>query len=210
MPVNITKSVQFSGLGGTIRQSVTRSGDGGGIRQVAMPAGNAGTLSTRTGDTEGVATLGGGHGITTGIEVDVHWTGGVRRGMTVGTVSGTSVPLTDSGSGDALPAQSTPIVVTQRVSIDVEVVGDNVQLLAVNARYASAGAGAPASVDFLDGGDSTIAALRLEGNVPREYDVAGGADNPFAGETIQSLKVSNGHATLPATLQLVWNENTAS
>ncbi len=77
----------------------------------------SGPLTTRTGDTEGTATLAADHGIETGDTVIVTWDGGLRENVTVGTVSGSSVELTDSGSGDTYPAQDTVITVMRTVNI---------------------------------------------------------------------------------------------
>ena len=71
-----------------------------------------------------------GHGITTGALVDVYWEGGVRYGVTVGTVNGQAVPLTDSGAGDVLPADETPIVIGLVTVIDTDFDGDKAAMLA--------------------------------------------------------------------------------
>ncbi|MBK9128182.1 MAG: hypothetical protein IPM13_10320 [Phycisphaerales bacterium] len=72
--------------------------------------GKRGTLTTRTSDTAGTLTMESGHGIATGNTIHVYWDGGKRIGVTVGTVSGTSVPIS-GGSGDNLPDASTPMYV---------------------------------------------------------------------------------------------------
>jgi hypothetical protein len=48
----------------------------------------------------------------TGETITVNWATGSRTGMTVGTVSGTSIPI-DGGTGDALPATGAVVVVPQ-------------------------------------------------------------------------------------------------
>lgn len=77
------------------------------------------TLTTRGGDDSGTVTAPSGHGITTGAVIDVYWgaIGGdsyahsyVRHNMTVGTVSGTSIPVS-GGFGDVLPASSSAVFV---------------------------------------------------------------------------------------------------
>ena len=124
MPTNIS-------IGGiSVQSSVTRTEAGQIGHEVALPAGKAGTLTTRTSDTVGDATLATGHGIETGDLVDVYWEGGVRYGVTVGTVSGLAVPLTDSGAGDVLPADETPIVIGLVTVIDTDFVGNNVAMIA--------------------------------------------------------------------------------
>jgi hypothetical protein len=100
---------------------------------IELPAAKAGALTTRTSNSQGTATMGASHGIQTGDRIDVYWevdtgsgqtTKGCRRGMTVGTVSGTSVPLSSSGTGDNLPLVATLITAMvpalQTVSMDAD------------------------------------------------------------------------------------------
>jgi hypothetical protein len=105
----ICGGVTYSAVYGVTDESTFNS-------EVVCPASKAGTLSTRTGDTEGTLTLGSGHGITTGQVIDLYWTGGSRRNVIVGTVSGTSVPIT-AGSGDNLPLQATAVLAGIQVII---------------------------------------------------------------------------------------------
>jgi hypothetical protein len=65
---------------------------------VDLPAGKAGTLTTRTNNTDGAATLSAGHGILTADVVDIYWDGGCRYGAIVGTVE--AVEAGNSGDGE--------------------------------------------------------------------------------------------------------------
>lgn len=110
MSVTMTINETVNTLGFSFPANITITADGGQIKSVTMAAAKAGTLTTRSSDSAGTLTMASGHGITTGDRLDLYWSGGSRRGITVGTVSGTSVPLTTStGSGDVLPAQDTAI-----------------------------------------------------------------------------------------------------
>lgn len=74
-------------------------------------SGLVGILTARTdADTGEITMSSANHPVETGDTVDVSWAGGSRTDMTVGTVSGSTVPI-DGGSGDDLPATSTPVVV---------------------------------------------------------------------------------------------------
>ena len=74
----------------------------------------ASTLTTRASDTAGTLTASSStHYVATGSTVDVRWSGGTRTNVTVGSVSGTSIPFS-GGAGDVLPAESTAITVTRR------------------------------------------------------------------------------------------------
>ena len=179
-----------------------------------LPIGYAGTLSTRTSDTQGTATLGGGHGITTGMEVDVYWTGGVRYGMTVGTVSGASVPLSDSGAGDVLPVETTAIIVAQRVEIGETIDGDALVYWAANLTYPldpTSQAAGRCHVESRDGADAEIAdsAFEIAARVMKKVDVpTSGSVNPWAGEVVAKLIASQSNTTYVARLQAHWLQNT--
>lgn len=94
-----------------------------GMRGIAelwndRPRSIAGTLTTRTDNDTGTLTLSSGHGVMTGNTVDVFWNdhANSRLGMTVGTVSGTSVPI-DGGTGDNLPAAATAVQVVNQDAV---------------------------------------------------------------------------------------------
>lgn len=78
--------------------------------------GAIGELTTRTSNTAGTITADSAtHGVTTGQVMDIAWAEGtnpvngyVRRDVTVGTVSGTTIPFS-GGLGANLPAQNTDI-----------------------------------------------------------------------------------------------------
>lgn len=199
-------AVSISGLGGSISKSTPRTADGGGSVEVSVPAGKAGTLTTRTDNETGTLTLGASHGITTGQIIDLYWSGGARYEITVGTVSGTSVPIgaDNSGSGDNLPSASTAIVASPRVAFNAAIDGDELGLLAIQQYYASASETAASHVSLVDAADDEIAALTLTAGVPRVFDIDGGDTNPFAGDPITDGVVSNGSSTYAATLKIYW------
>lgn len=198
--VNFNTSVSGAGL--SVSSSVTRSADSVTGYDPTLPAGKAGTLSTRTDDNTGEATLGASHGITTGMIVDVYWDGGVRYGVTVGTVAGTAVPL-DGGAGDNFPAEDAAIVVTPQVTINIAIDGDALALLAIKALFASQQSTDKAHIAFYDADDDEIADVDLTAHVAQVYDIAGGASNPFTGDPITYAKASNGSSTAAATLQMI-------
>lgn len=204
MAISISRNLNISGnAGSSIQASVTRTGDGGIVADVTLPAGKAGTLSTRTDDNTGTATLSVSHGILDGMIVDVYWTSGVRYGMTVGTVSGTSVPL-DGGAGDNLPAQSTAIVVTPQVQVNLAIDGDELAYLAACLQYAAATT-PRGHMHFQDADSDSIAAVELSNaadtlNALSDWDIDGGASNIFTGDPITKVMCSNGNSSLAATL----------
>ena len=199
----VSYSVSVNGGGLSNANNVTRSGDGPILLDaITLPAGKAGTLSTRTDNDTGEATLGVSHGITTGQIVDVYWAGGMRYGMTVGTVDGTAVPL-DGGAGDNLPTEDAPIVVTVQVIANITIDGDEVALLSVKSSVANSSSTAVGSIDFQDASSASIEHVDLEANVTQVWDIEGGAANPFTGNPITHLHASCGSATESMTLTII-------
>lgn len=181
------------------------------IPLAAVPTANAGTLTTRTGDGIGVATLDAAHTIVSADVVDVYWATGRRYGM-VATKSGAEVTLDDGaagagGAGDALPAQTTAVVVVKQTELNFTLTGDSVQAFAV--MYRNAGdANARASADLQDSSDATIEAFSLvreqaNGGLANAYFPAAGDDNPLAGEVVTQAYVSHGSTTSAGTLYIL-------
>jgi len=193
MPIGtISSNVSLAGI--SIQSLITREAEGQISHAVDLPAGKAGTLTTRTSDTVGEATLGTGHGILTSDVVDVYWDGGVRYGVTVGTVAGNIVPLTDSGDGDNLPAQGTALVVCKQISINTDFDGDDAVMFAVHATKRS-------HVDFQDSGSNSLEAVDLPANEVWWWAEGTGETNPLTGNAVDKVQVSNGTAEA-ATLKI--------
>lgn len=195
-------SSQLAGNGSSAGSLKTRTADGGGSREVTLPAGKAGTLTTRTDNDTGVATLSGGHGIVTSDVVDVYWATGRRYGMDA-TVATNAVTI-DGGSGDNLPSTSTAVVVCKQVQINADIDGDELVIAGFCAQVASSTADDRFHVDCQDADDDQIASLDLKSNTLRVYDIEGGDTNVFTGDPITKLMASNGSSTLAATLKVLW------
>ena len=187
----------------TINKTLTRTGDGELAVDPSLPVAQAGTLSTRTDDDTGTITMdSGGHTIATGNTVDVYWNGGVQYGVTVGTVSGTSVPI-DAGSGDNLPTQDTAVTVVAQTSVTCSIDGDNAKIVAVYLEPSSSTDTTAAHVDMQDSGGNTIEEIDLVAGVPRVYDITGGDTNVFTGNPITSVKASQAGTDVARTLKIV-------
>ena len=190
-----TYSVAVSIGGITINKQISRTADHPNpYGPIALPVGKAGTLSTRTDDNTGEATLSTGHGITDGMIVDVYWAAGCRYGMTVGTVATNVVPI-DGGAGDNLPTESTAVVLTEQVIINTAIDGDASSLLAVSFESTDTASTAKASIDFQDSSDTSIEQLDLVVNQPQVFDLGAGGTNPFTGNPITHSHASNGSST---------------
>ena len=190
MPTGVfSTNISLGGI--SVQSSIMRTESGQIAHEVTLPAGKAGTLSTRTSDTAGVATLAADHGITTGMMVDVYWAAGVRYGVTVGTVSGTSVPLSDSGAGDVYPAASTAIVVAPVTVIDTDFDGDLASMIAALTTKRG-------HIDFRTAAASATAA-ELQANEAYTWASDTGVVNPLASDDVASIRMSNGDSSGTAT-----------
>lgn len=173
---------------------------------IPLPAGKDGDLTTRTSDTVGELTMdSASHGITTGAIIDIYWSGGVRYGVTVGTVSGTAVPFS-LGSGDNLPADETAIVATVQVTFQCPVDGDAVEIFGAILSCPGDTA-AVGHLQLQDTGDAEIAEFDLLEvsdalGLANAYDITGGDANPLTGNPITQGLASNGSSTAEATLYL--------
>ena len=136
--VAITASIGGKSISGTLQRTTAATEIGTGtVSGSPLAAGNAGTLTTRTDAETGTITASSAdHDITTGAVVDVYWSGGSRRGITVGTVAGTAIPIgaDDSGDGDDLPAQDTAVVIDVQVVLDVDATAAAIIQAAVSAQ----------------------------------------------------------------------------
>lgn len=154
-------------------------------------AAKSGNLSTRTDNDTGTLTMdSGGHGITTGARLDIYWATGSRRGVAVGTVSGTSVPI-DLGSGDNLPTQGTLITAMVPISVPIIITGDNTVGLAV--KNPAGGAQAAKATFVFAKSDNTEGTHFVVGSGGcGSWFSSEGTTNPIAGDAITQVFVSHG------------------
>jgi hypothetical protein len=199
----VTHAQSISGGGVTIQPlAITRTNSGAiGLEETANAA-KTGTLSTRTDNTDGELTMTAGHGITTGQIIDLYWTGGVRYGVIVGTVATNAVPIS-GGAGDNLPTASTAITAVVQLSVNLAIDGDETDILAVIFETTDTSIRTAAHIQFRDASNDEIAEIDFVTNVPQVWDIAGGSANPFTGDPITNLKVSQANSTNTATLKII-------
>lgn len=124
--------------GNSIAGNISITGDASPNTKISVPVAWGGTLTTRTDDDTGTLTMtDAGHLITTGAVIDLYWSGGTRRRVVVGTVSGTSVPFgaVTVGAGDNLPIATTAIVAAIRVVQELYFTVANVLAVGVSCDY---------------------------------------------------------------------------
>ena len=198
----ITHAQSIAGGGVTMQPlAVTRTNSGMIALEDTLNAAKAGVLTTRTDDNTGTLTMTTGHGITTGQIVDIFWSGGVQRTVTVGTVSVDSVPF-DLGIGDNLPIAMTAVTVCVQKAINLAIDGDNADFVAVILETVDKSLRTAANVQFLDAAADVIAEIDLVTNVPQVWDIEGGSANPFTGDPITNLKATQGNSTSTETYTL--------
>lgn len=159
----------------------------------AIVAAQTGTLTTRTDDDTGVATLSTGHGIETADVCDVYFAAGVRYGMTA-TVSTNAITL-DGGAGDVLPTEDDAVTVVVQTAIEINFDGDDAQIIGVIYRNPN-DTGALGSVDFQDSGDASIEALDLvtetaNGGLNNIVNISAGDTNAYTGNRITHAAASH-------------------
>jgi len=191
--MNSTLRMTGSIGGVSIQATIVRTAEGQIGQDVELPAAKAGTLSTRTDDNTGVAAMSNGHGIQTNDVVDVYWADGVRYGMTA-TVSGNNVTV-DGGSGDVLPAQGTALTVCVEVEINLDVDGDDIEMIAVSATKRS-------HLVFQTSAPADLLALEIPANEGWEWFSGGPVSNPLTGNPIDRVVASNGDSTAASTLKI--------
>lgn len=201
--INTNLTISGDVAGAPMGGGYAASGDTGIRVSATAPAAKAGTLSTRTDNTSGTLTLTAGHGIATGNTIDLYWTengiAGKRRNVTVGTVAGTSVPIS-GGAGDNLPSQTTAVTCMKQVNLDVDFVGNNV---------AQAGAvlnglttGKRGTLQFFEGSTSRVTIDFTAGSPWIWTAGKGQGANPFASYAISSATLSHEDANASASCEI--------
>lgn len=148
-----------------------------------LPAAQPGTITSST-----VTMTNANHGIATGNTVDAFWTdtGGVARcryGCTVGTVAGTSVPLS-GGAGDALPTGGAAIVLGLETAFNVGLPGSDVSLLLI-------GASTSGHCQIQNGAGTALVHQVIGSGAPVLWWSGQGITNPLAGQTVAKIILSN-------------------
>ena len=189
-----SESTNVSIAGMSIQGTRSRTATGQIAHQVSLPAGKAGTLTTRTDDNTGEATLGAGHGLQQNDVVDVLWSGGVRYGMDVGVVVGTVAPI-DGGAGDVLPVQDTVLIVTKVVTIDTDFDGDLMKMIAAHSTKR-------AHLAFRDSVPTVLKAVELSADEPWSWVSDAQITNPLTGNPVNDIRASNGASDAAATLKI--------
>ena len=177
--ITVNKSTTIGGLAFSGIQSIEEEGE---LSLETTPAACAsGTLTTRTDNDTGVATVATGHGITTSDVVDVVWTGGKRVGCTVTATTSTTISI-DAGSGDNLPVTTTALTVAKCTNLSAVLTGTNLVAIAISCQKAC--------IVRLRGSTTDHLTVELAANGVYIWSTGNG-DNPVTGDSIDTCRVSN-------------------
>lgn len=191
MSFDLTVLKQFALAGKNFSHQQTLSKGGmEGVEQL-IPVAQAGTLSTRTDANTGILTMDSeDHGIETGNKIDLYWDGGSRRGVTVGTVDGDSVPI-DLGAGDNLPDEDTVVQAAVVQVYEVSINGDDVVALVAAADSSKC------TIVLMSGGDAAEElAIVLAANGAYGWTTSDG-DNPIDGDSIDAVHMTIADTSTP-------------
>ena len=194
MPEVVTFSVGTSVLGTNYVRQSSVTGNSAERTTPSVAAAKTGTLTTRTNDSAGTLTMSSGHGFTTGVVIDLFWSGGSRRNVTVGTVSTNSVPIS-SGSGDVLPAAATAItaMIPTEVAFDVDATA--------GCHAVQAACAANSWVVFRDASDTVLAAYQIRaGENAATWVNSGMGSNPLSSAAVANVLLSHGDSTQAQTV----------
>lgn len=158
-----------------------------------VAAAKTGALTVRTSASVGTITGEASHGVATGARLDIFWSGGSRVGITVGTVSGTSIPIT-GGSGDDLPLAATALTLCVPTELNFDVTGNNVVSIFANCPLGGA-------VTFTDNSNAYVfhadPTATTKSYVWTSVD---GGTSPLAGASVGKVFVSNQSSSAAATI----------
>lgn len=200
MANTLTIQNSYSLNGRTYLNDATVSADGLISKIVTASAAKVGQLTTRTDNDTGELTMDSGHGIQTGDRLDVYWSGGSRRGMTVGSVSTNQVPI-DGGAGDNLPTNLTAVTAAVPAEETFSIAGDDMQALLFY--------GDQRAIVVLTGADDAEDFGREIGstdNTGRSFlwyaDDPNAPTNPVAGDTVTKAFISCGSSSSSAEVRV--------
>lgn len=172
----------------SFNESVTISDDAGILGNPTVLAAQPGVLTTRTNNTSGSLTMtNSSHGIVTGQRVDLFWTGGSCYGATVGTVSGTTVPIATVSGGNNLPIATTAIQVGIATAVEFGVIGNNMQALAMTSSQEG--------YFVFNTGSADSYAVRITASTVPSWKLGDAGTNPLAGVTITTVYCSHNLTT---------------
>jgi len=205
MPTGTIQTI-VSAAGLSVNSTISRTGTGAESHQVTLAAAVQSTGFTKTDANTGTATVAAGHGISNGASVAVKWSGGVRYGMAAWTSGDTTIVL-EGGAGDDLPASDTTITIAPTTQLDLDLDGDNLELLVVHSTRAGH---AHFRTTDTSGAGGSVKAIELYASEAWQWTDDSGITNPFTGDAMTAVDVANFNTSNTATLSIVAIFNSSS
>jgi hypothetical protein len=109
----------ISGFDSAFSESKVVQASGSGAVSLLIPMGFLSEDFTYISSSAGTLVLSEDHPFETAQVVDLYWESGSRRGVTLGAVSGQTVPIASGGEGDNLPVSDTEIIVSERIGFTI-------------------------------------------------------------------------------------------
>lgn len=182
--INASKNASIYGRSYTEALSVTA--DNGVEFAPTLAAAKTGTLTTRTDANTGSITGQSGHGIATADKIDIYWTGGSRRNVTVGTVASLVIPI-DLGDGDDLPVATTALTIMKLNAEGAwDITGANVKGIVFQALTYTA------TFVLRQSDDTEILAVVLPPGTSYIWTAEDGVTNPVTGVDVAKVTITHG------------------
>jgi len=168
---------------------VQRTAEGGINQTVPLAAGVAGAVSAAAG-VDGLPT---GHGFAGAEVIDIHWDDPVtgfakcRYSTPIDAAAANSITLF-AGSGDALPAEDTPVVISYLTYIDIDFDGDFAEIVAMKCSVNS-------FVNFTRTVGGVAKVVHLVADELWSWVSDQNVANPLTGNAIGYINLSNASVT---------------
>jgi hypothetical protein len=186
----VSQSYSLNGMPGAVNTTITDNLASNIVESI--PAAQPSTLTTRTNNTVGTLTMtNSNHGIVNNQRVDFYWAGGQCYNVTVGTVSGTSVPFT---TATALPVVNTVINVGIATQVLLAVTGNNLSGLLLSAPSANG------YFVFDSSAPADLLAEFVSAGIAYGWFTGNGVTNPLAGGTVASIWMSHNNTAGAMTM----------
>jgi len=190
----LSGSIVIAGVG--INVSVTKTKTGQITVDRELPKGYTGVVTSGGGTAGGTLTVSGADGLFTDADfIDVYLTTGTGDISYEGNISDvTGDVITVAGFTNNLPANTTAIIVSKRIVINVDIDGDHMEAIA-------AGCGARAHLVFEDSGDAELLVQEITTAALSWYWFnESGWTRPITGNAVDEIHASTANTGADQTL----------
>jgi hypothetical protein len=159
-----------------------------------------GQLTTRTSASVGTLTYSATPPVTTGQVVDLYFSGGIRYGVTIGTVTSTTAPFS-GGTGSDLPAVTTSYCLPRVPVVESFVFSQDTAAMIIFAAASNEASDSTTvsygtgriTVRLLTSGDAEIMRRTLEDGYSYRWTSGSGTTDPTAGSAVAKVSISHSY-----------------